>query len=305
MVANRGVPVVPSTNAPIASMREAQDFANAYGFPIIFKAAYGGGGRGMHVVRTYEELEENFQRAYSEALAAFGNGALFVEKFLEKPRHIEVQILGDSYRNVIHLYERDCSIQRQHQKVVEIAPAAQLESQLRARLTADAVKLAKQVGYENAGTVDFLVDKQGKHYFIEVNSRLQVEHTVTEEVTDVDLAHAQIHIAEGKSLLGLKQDSVRINGCAIQCRVTTEDPARGFQPDTGRIEVRRREFELNLEKAGLELETEHKKESEDGKTYFVKVHAPWEVLTTYAEVLNIKVPIKENDIPSNRENPFD
>ncbi|XP_064423081.1 anoctamin-5-like [Latimeria chalumnae] len=161
------------------------------------------------------------------------------------------------------------------------------------------------VGYENAGTVEFLVDKQGKHYFIEVNSRLQVEHTMTEEVTDVDLVHAQIHIAEGKSLLGLKQDSVRINGCAIQCRVTTEDPARGFQPDTGRIEVRRREFELNLEKAGLELETEHKKESEDGKTYFVKVHAPWEVLTTYAEVLNIKVPIKENDIPSNREDPFD
>ncbi|XP_073434587.1 pyruvate carboxylase, mitochondrial [Dendrobates tinctorius] len=234
-----GVPVVPGTDSPITCITEAQEFSNKYGFPIIFKAAYGGGGRGMRVVRSYEELEENYTRAYSEALSAFGNGALFVEKFIEKPRHIEVQILGDKHGNVIHLYERDCSIQRRHQKVVEIAPAAQLDPQLRDRLTHDSVKLAKQVGYENAGTVEFLVDKHGKHYFIEVNSRLQVEHTVTEEITDVDLVHAQIHVAEGKSLpeLGLKQENIRINGCAIQCRVTTEDPARGFQPDTGRIEV--------------------------------------------------------------------
>uniref|UniRef100_A0A670ZLM0 Pyruvate carboxylase n=1 Tax=Pseudonaja textilis TaxID=8673 RepID=A0A670ZLM0_PSETE len=234
-----GVPVVPGTDAPISSLSEAQEFSQAYGFPIIFKAAYGGGGRGMRVVRSYEELEENYTRAFSEALSAFGNGALFVEKFVEKPRHIEVQILGDQHGNVLHLYERDCSIQRRHQKVVEIAPAAHLDSQLRSKLTADAVRLAKQVGYENAGTVEFLLDRHGKYYFIEVNSRLQVEHTVTEEITDVDLVHAQIHIAEGKSLpeLGLKQENVRINGCAIQCRVTTEDPARGFQPDTGRIEV--------------------------------------------------------------------
>ncbi|XP_066438591.1 pyruvate carboxylase, mitochondrial isoform X1 [Eleutherodactylus coqui] len=234
-----GVPVVPGTDSPITCVTEAKEFSNKYGFPIIFKAAYGGGGRGMRVVRSYEELEENYTRAYSEALSAFGNGALFVEKFIEKPRHIEVQILGDKHGNVIHLYERDCSIQRRHQKVVEIAPAAQLNPQLRDRLTHDSVKLAKQVGYENAGTVEFLVDKNGKHYFIEVNSRLQVEHTVTEEITDVDLVHAQIHVAEGKSLpeLGLKQENIRINGCAIQCRVTTEDPARGFQPDTGRIEV--------------------------------------------------------------------
>nr|XP_033810226.1 pyruvate carboxylase, mitochondrial isoform X2 [Geotrypetes seraphini]XP_033810228.1 pyruvate carboxylase, mitochondrial isoform X2 [Geotrypetes seraphini]XP_033810229.1 pyruvate carboxylase, mitochondrial isoform X2 [Geotrypetes seraphini] len=234
-----GVPVVPGTDSPISCLTEAQEFSNKYGFPIIFKAAYGGGGRGMRVVRSYEELEENYTRAYSEALSAFGNGALFVEKFIEKPRHIEVQILGDKYGNVVHLYERDCSIQRRHQKVVEIAPASQLDPQLRDRLTHDSVKLAKQVRYENAGTVEFLVDKHDKHYFIEVNSRLQVEHTVTEEITDVDLVHAQIHVAEGKSLpeLGLQQDSIRINGCAIQCRVTTEDPARGFQPDTGRIEV--------------------------------------------------------------------
>nr|BAC23138.1 pyruvate carboxylase [Pagrus major] len=234
-----GVPVVPGTDAPIASLHEAQAFAQTYGFPIIFKAAYGGGGRGMRVVREYEELEENYQRAYSEALAAFGNGALFVEKFIEKPRHIEVQILGDKYGNVIHLYERDCSIQRRHQKVVEIAPAFQLDPHLRDRLHADSVNLAKQVGYENAGTVEFLVDKHGKHYFIEVNSRLQVEHTVTEEITGWDLVHAQLHVCEGRSLpdLNLKQDKIRVNGCAIQCRVTTEDPARGFQPDTGRIEV--------------------------------------------------------------------
>ncbi|XP_062850303.1 pyruvate carboxylase, mitochondrial [Trichomycterus rosablanca] len=234
-----GIPVVPGTDAPISSLQEAQEFARIYSFPIIFKAAYGGGGRGMRVVREYEELEENYQRAYSEALTAFGNGALFVEKFIEKPRHIEVQILGDKYGNVIHLYERDCSIQRRHQKVVEIAPAALLDPQLRDRLTSDSVNLAKQVGYENAGTVEFLLDKHGKHYFIEVNSRLQVEHTVTEEVTDVDLVHAQLRVCEGRSLseLGLKQDKIRINGCAIQCRVTTEDPARGFQPDTGRLEV--------------------------------------------------------------------
>ncbi|XP_037613831.1 pyruvate carboxylase, mitochondrial [Sebastes umbrosus] len=234
-----GVPVVPGTDAPISCLQEAQVFAETYGFPIIFKAAYGGGGRGMRVVKEYEELEENYQRAYSEALTAFGNGALFVEKFIEKPRHIEVQILGDKYGNVIHLYERDCSIQRRHQKVVEIAPAFQLDPHLRNRLHADAVTLAKRVGYENAGTVEFLVDRQGKHYFIEVNSRLQVEHTVTEEITDVDLVHAQLHVCEGRSLpeLGLKQDKIRVNGCAIQCRVTTEDPARGFQPDTGRIEV--------------------------------------------------------------------
>ncbi|CAK7308605.1 Pyruvate carboxylase, mitochondrial [Vulpes lagopus] len=234
-----GVPVVPGTDAPITSLHEAHEFSNTYGFPIIFKAAYGGGGRGMRVVHSYEELEESYNRAYSEALAAFGNGALFVEKFIEKPRHIEVQILGDQYGNILHLYERDCSIQRRHQKVVEIAPAAHLDPQLRTRLTSDSVKLAKQVGYENAGTVEFLVDRHGRHYFIEVNSRLQVEHTVTEEITDVDLVHAQIHVAEGRSLpdLGLRQENIRINGCAIQCRVTTEDPARSFQPDTGRIEV--------------------------------------------------------------------
>uniref|UniRef100_A0A3B5L9K4 Pyruvate carboxylase b n=1 Tax=Xiphophorus couchianus TaxID=32473 RepID=A0A3B5L9K4_9TELE len=209
-----GVPVVPGTNSPISSLQEAQAFAQTYGFPIIFKAAYGGGGRGMRVVREYEELEENYQRAYSEALTAFGNGALFIEKFVEKPRHIEVQILGDKYGNVVHLYERDCSIQRRHQKVVEIAPGFQLDPHLRDRLHADAVNLAKQVWLSISGFNQMKIDY-------------------------VDLVHAQLHVCEGRSLpeLGLKQDKIRVNGCAIQCRVTTEDPARGFQPDTGRIEV--------------------------------------------------------------------
>ncbi|XP_061200448.1 pyruvate carboxylase, mitochondrial [Neopsephotus bourkii] len=234
-----GLPVVPGTPSPVSGLAEARDFALDAGFPVILKAAHGGGGRGMRVVRAPQELEESFSRASSEALAAFGNGDLFVEKFIERPRHIEVQILGDQHGHVVHLHERDCSVQRRHQKVVEIAPAARLQPQLRERLASDAVRLARQVGYENAGTVEFLVDQSGSYYFIEVNSRLQVEHTVTEEITGVDLVHAQLQVAAGRSLpeLGLEQDKIRVNGCAIQCRVTTEDPARGFQPDTGRIEV--------------------------------------------------------------------
>ena len=195
----------------------------------------------MRVVKSMSELEENFQRATSEAKAAFGNGEVFIEKFIEKPRHIEVQILGDHHSNVIHLFERDCSVQRRHQKVVEIAPAPHLDHRTRDKMTSDAVKLARHVGYQNAGTVEFLLDKSGKHYFIEVNARLQVEHTVTEEVTGVDLVQSQIKVAEGYSLdeLNLKQKDIKIYGSAIQCRMTTEDPAKNFQPDNGRIEVYR------------------------------------------------------------------
>ena len=195
----------------------------------------------MRVVRSMDELEENFQRATSEAKSAFGNGAVFIEKYIEKPRHIEVQILGDHANNVVHLFERDCSVQRRHQKVVEIAPAPSLPAALRDRITADAVRLAKHVGYQNAGTVEFLLDKEGNHYFIEVNARLQVEHTVTEEVTGIDLVQSQIRIAEGHTLadLHLKQENIKIHGSAIQCRMTTEDPAKNFQPDNGRIEVYR------------------------------------------------------------------
>ncbi|CAJ0577084.1 unnamed protein product, partial [Mesorhabditis spiculigera] len=234
-----GVQVVPGTSGPITKAEEAVEFVKEHGTPIILKAAYGGGGRRMRRVDKIEEVEEAFRRAYSEAQSAFGDGSLFVEKFVERPRHIEVQLLGDHHGNIVHLYERDCSVQRRHQKVVEIAPAPALPPGVRDKILADAIRLAKHVGYQNAGTVEFHVDQKGHHYFIEVNARLQVEHTVTEEVTGVDLVQAQIRVAEGKTLedLKLKQDTIHVNGAAIQCRLTTEDPARGFQPDSGRIEV--------------------------------------------------------------------
>lgn len=233
------VPIVPGTPGPITTTDEAMEFCLKYGLPVIFKAAYGGGGRGMRVVRKMEEVKENFERATSEAAAAFGNGAMFIEKFIERPRHIEVQLLGDRAGNVVHLFERDCSVQRRHQKVVEIAPAPHLDPKIRDKMTEKAVQLAKHVRYSNAGTVEFLVDETGNFYFIEVNARLQVEHTVTEEITGIDLVQSQIRIAEGMTLpeLGLAQEKITPQGYAIQCRVTTEDPAKNFQPDTGRIEV--------------------------------------------------------------------
>lgn len=229
------------TEKAIIDLKDARSFVEEHELPVIFKAAHGGGGRGMRVVKSLAELDESFTRATSEAKSAFGNGEVFIEKFIEKPRHIEVQILGDNHLNVSHLYERDCSVQRRHQKVLEIAPAPNLSAESRDRMLDDAVKLAKHVGYQNAGTVEFLLDGQGKHYFIEVNARLQVEHTVTEEITGVDLVQSQIKVAEGYSLgdLGLTQDKIKVNGSAIQCRMTTEDPAKDFQPDNGRLEVYR------------------------------------------------------------------
>ncbi|XP_055908879.1 pyruvate carboxylase, mitochondrial isoform X2 [Eupeodes corollae] len=234
-----GVPIVPGTDGPVTTKEEALDFCKKHGLPVIFKAAYGGGGRGMRVVRKMDEVEEMFQRASSEAKAAFGNGAMFIEKFIERPRHIEVQLLGDKAGNVVHLYERDCSVQRRHQKVVEIAPAPRLPQEVRDKMTEAAVRLAKHVGYENAGTVEFLCDETGNFYFIEVNARLQVEHTVTEEITGIDLVQSQIRVAEGMTLpeLGYTQENIKPRGYAIQCRVTTEDPANDFQPSTGRLEV--------------------------------------------------------------------
>ncbi|XP_015432158.1 PREDICTED: pyruvate carboxylase, mitochondrial-like, partial [Dufourea novaeangliae] len=233
------VPIVPGTDGPVTTSDEAVEFCMKHGLPVIFKAAYGGGGRGMRVVKQMEEVREMFDRAVSEAAAAFGNGAMFIEKFIERPRHIEVQLLGDKAGNVVHLYERDCSVQRRHQKVVEIAPAPCLDPKIRNKMTDYAVRLAKHVGYSNAGTVEFLADESGHFYFIEVNARLQVEHTVTEEITGIDLVQSQIRIAEGITLpeLGMTQEKIRPDGYAIQCRVTTEDPAKNFQPDTGRIEV--------------------------------------------------------------------
>ena len=236
-----GVPVVPGTEGAVATFEEVKTFTDQYGFPIIIKAAYGGGGRGMRVVREPGSLKEHFERATSEAKSAFGNGTVFVERFLDKPKHIEVQLLGDNEGNIVHLYERDCSVQRRHQKVVEIAPAKDLPTQTRDDILADAVKLAKSVNYRNAGTAEFLVDQQNRYYFIEINPRIQVEHTITEEITGIDIVAAQIQIAAGATLhqLGLTQDHISTRGYAIQCRITTEDPAKGFQPDTGKIEVYR------------------------------------------------------------------
>uniref|UniRef100_A0A0X3P581 Pyruvate carboxylase n=1 Tax=Schistocephalus solidus TaxID=70667 RepID=A0A0X3P581_SCHSO len=236
------VPVIPGLNEALKGPEEARDFAKAYGLPVILKAAYGGGGRGMRTVTRLEDIEESFKMATSEAKASFGNGMLFIEKLIEKPRHIEVQVMGDHYGNVTHFYERDCSVQRRHQKVIEIAPAPFLDPKIRESILAEAVRLAKYSGYQNAGTVEFLLDqKTGQFYFMEVNARLQVEHTVSEEITGVDLARTQIRVAEGASLkdLGLQQENIKSHGFAIQCRVTTEDPTKNFQPDLGKIEVYR------------------------------------------------------------------
>jgi len=237
-----GLPIIPGTDFAVNTPEDAYDFVSEHGLPVIFKAAYGGGGRGMRVVTKLEDVKEQFQRAHSEAVQAFGNGAIFIERFIDRPRHIEVQMMGDTHGNMFHLYDRDCSVQRRHQKVIEIAPALGLDPAVRQNILDDAVKLCDSVGYSNAGTVEFLVDSAtGRHYFMEVNARLQVEHTVTEEVTGIDLVQTQIRVAEGHSLpsLGLSQDKITTNGSAIQSRVTTEDPAKNFQPDTGRIEVYR------------------------------------------------------------------
>lgn len=235
------VPVVPGTPGPVEKFEEVKSFTDEYGFPIIIKAAFGGGGRGMRVVRDQASLRDSFERATSEAKSAFGNGTVFVERFLDKPKHIEVQLLGDNHGNVVHLYERDCSVQRRHQKVVELAPAKDLPRDTRDSILNDAVKLAKSVNYRNAGTAEFLVDQQNRYYFIEINPRIQVEHTITEEITGIDIVAAQIQIAAGATLeqLGLTQDRISIRGFAVQCRITTEDPAKGFSPDTGKIEVYR------------------------------------------------------------------
>ena len=235
------VPVVPGTEGPVERFEDVKAFTDEHGFPIIIKAAFGGGGRGMRVVREQATLKDSFERATSEAKSAFGNGTVFVERFLDRPKHIEVQLLGDSHGNVVHLYERDCSVQRRHQKVVELAPAKDLPTEVRDNILDDAVKLARSVNYRNAGTAEFLVDQQNRYYFIEINPRIQVEHTITEEITGIDIVAAQIQIAAGASLqqLGLTQEHISTRGFAIQCRITTEDPAKGFSPDTGKIEVYR------------------------------------------------------------------
>ena len=239
-----GVPVVPGTPEPIAHDEEALVFAREHGYPIIIKASAGGGGRGMRVARNQRELVEGLVSARSEAGAAFGNPAVFLERYIERPKHIEVQILGDHHGNLIHLFERDCSIQRRHQKVVEFAPSLALSEAQRAAICEDALKIARSVAYRNAGTVEFLVDREGRHYFIEVNPRIQVEHTVTESITGRNLVQAQLLVAQGKRLsdpeIGIaRQEDVQRRGFAIQCRITTEDPQNGFAPDYGVLKAYR------------------------------------------------------------------
>ena len=234
------VPTIPGCTEPLRDADEALEKAISFGFPIILKAAAGGGGRGMRRCDTPEEVKPAYELVHSEAEKSFGCGDIFIEKYLVEPKHIEVQILADEYGNVYHLGERDCSLQRRYQKVVEFAPAWSVPQATIEALRADAVKIAKAVGYVSAGTVEFLVDRDGHHYFIEMNPRIQVEHTVTEMVTGIDIVRAQILIAEGKALdypeIGLSsQDDLRINGFAIQCRVTTEDPTNNFAPDNGKI----------------------------------------------------------------------
>ena len=241
IVANEvGVPTIPGITETIPSVEVALDFADKCGYPVMLKAAAGGGGRGMRIVRTKEELPDQFESARSEAKKAFGIDDIFIEKYIERPKHIEVQILGDNYGNIVHLYERDCSIQRRHQKVVEFTPALSITEEQRQNICSDAIKIAKAVNYKSAGTVEFLVDHDGNHYFIEMNPRIQVEHTVTEMTTGVDIVQSQILIAEGHSLdsdiINIKsQDDIKPRGYSIQCRLTTEDPINGFAPDTGII----------------------------------------------------------------------
>ncbi|MEP6980191.1 MAG: pyruvate carboxylase [Nakamurella sp.] len=231
-----GIPVLESSE-PSSHVDELIDAAATVGYPVFVKAVAGGGGRGMRRVDTAEELPEALRAAMREAESAFGDPTVFLESAVIEPRHIEVQILADGQGTVLHLFERDCSVQRRHQKVIEVAPAVGLDPALRATICADAVAFAEHIGYVNAGTVEFLVDTQGRHFFIEMNPRIQVEHTVTEEITDVDLVGAQIRIAGGATLaeLGLAQDTIVIRGAALQCRITTEDPSNGFRPDTGTI----------------------------------------------------------------------
>ncbi|WIM68218.1 pyruvate carboxylase [Corynebacterium breve] len=234
--AEAGLPVLHDSE-PSTDPKEIAEFAKDFQFPVFVKAVAGGGGRGMRFVPKLEDIEQLAAEASREAEAAFGDASVYVEQAVINPQHIEVQILADSQGNVIHLFERDCSLQRRHQKVVEIAPAQHLKPELRDQICQDAVNFCKHIKYEGAGTVEFLVDENGNHVFIEMNPRVQVEHTVTEEITGVDIVKSQIHIAAGASLeqLGLKQENITVTGAALQCRITTEDPNNGFRPDSGVI----------------------------------------------------------------------
>jgi acetyl-CoA carboxylase biotin carboxylase subunit len=229
------VPVVPGSEGAVTSEAEAMEISGEIGFPVIVKAAAGGGGRGMRVAHNEASLINGYHAARSEAQGAFGDSTVYIEKFVENPRHVEVQVLGDQYGNAIHLGERDCTIQRRHQKLIEESPSPLIDAQMRKAMGDAAVRLVKHSGYHNAGTVEFLVDRDGSFYFIEVNARIQVEHTVTELVTGIDLIQEQIRLASGEEL-GYSQEDVRFSGHAIECRINAEDPSRDFMPSPGLVE---------------------------------------------------------------------
>ncbi len=229
------VPMVPGTDEAITDISEAKTIAEGIGYPILIKASAGGGGKGMRVVESSNEFEEQYDRAVSEAVSSFGNGAVFIEKFVQDPKHIEIQVLADQHGNVIHLFERECSIQRRHQKVVEEAPSAVLDDALRQKMGEAAINVAKSCNYEGVGTVEFLLDRNKDFYFLEMNTRLQVEHPVTEMITGLDLVEEQIKVARGEAL-SIRQSDLEINGHAIEVRVYAEDPENDFLPDLGVIE---------------------------------------------------------------------
>lgn len=238
-VAKFNVPLVPGTSEPIEDINKAKKIAKEIGYPILIKASAGGGGKGMRVVENEGEFQEQMERAVSEATSAFGDGSVFIEKYVTKPRHIEFQIFGDKHGNVLHLFERECSIQRRHQKVVEEAPSSVLTPELRKRMGEAAVNVGKSCGYYGAGTVEFILDDNLNFYFLEMNTRLQVEHPVTEMVTGIDLVKLQIRIAQGEKL-PFKQEDLKINGHAVEVRVYAEDPANNFLPDIGTLQTYKR-----------------------------------------------------------------
>lgn len=229
---NAGVPVIPGSDGAVSSKEEAKKLARDIGYPVILKAAAGGGGRGMRIVQNEENLFNAFLAAESEAVSAFGDGTIYMEKFIDKPKHIEVQILADKYGNVVHIGERDCSLQRRHQKLIEESPAPTLEPKTRQRLLETAIKATKAIKYEGAGTYEFLLDSNQNFYFMEMNTRLQVEHPVSELVSGLDIIELMIKIAQGEKLP--KQEEISFKGCAIECRITAEDPLK-FYPSAGKI----------------------------------------------------------------------
>lgn len=233
------IPLVPGTEGAVSDLNEAMDVAKDIGFPVLVKAAAGGGGKGMRIVEAESELEEGLKRAISEAESAFGDGSVFIEKYVGRPRHIEVQVLADTHGNVVYLFERECSIQRRHQKVVEEAPSAVLSEELRKRMGEAAVNVARSCDYVGAGTVEFLLDESGEFYFMEMNTRLQVEHPVTEMISGIDLVKEQIKVARGEKL-DFTQEDLKISGHSIELRVYAEDPTTGFLPDIGRLNVYRK-----------------------------------------------------------------